>query len=471
MTDMAQPRNSVREKLMQMLGNGSARSIVGTMMMKIASAVVAFALFSLATNASGAEEFGRFSMLFSILSILSIVAAAGQELQVVRSWSEYLASGRPGLAVGALRYGWIVSALGVLIVSTLLVGFFWLYSDWTQLVGIEKFFLATAALAFLITNTFSLYSSHTARSIVGIMLGDAHYELTWRSLAIVFLAICLFNGWLVNTTELLGVFAIGLVIVIVSQAIFVSREVQRQVGSVKAEYDTEKWNPRSVKLWFASIMEATNQHMEVFLIGLLLDPMAAGAYFVAARLANAFALAASGINTFGTRKVPSLYFSREIPALKYTLNLMAGMSLIIVVGGILCVVVAGDYMLMIFGRTYMDYYYVLLILSIGTGLTAANGPAPSFLMLTGHEGRYMNVVTGSVVLRVIGFFAVIPFYGILGAAWVTATVLVAMALLLNYDCRKLTGMDPSILRFLHESTDEPPVDLDTSGLASESAGS
>ena len=95
---------------------------------------------------------------------------------------------------------------------------------------------------------------------------------------------------------------------------------------------------------------------------------------------------------------------------------MAGMSFIVVAVGMLTVVFAGDWMLWIFGSTYMDYYHILVILSVGTALNAANGPAPSFLMLTGHEGRYTRIVTGSVILRLAGFFVFVPTFGIVGAA-------------------------------------------------------
>ncbi|WP_319567258.1 lipopolysaccharide biosynthesis protein [Cohaesibacter marisflavi] len=443
-------------KIRRLIGSGDARGLFGTMVLKAGSAVISFALFSLAAHAAGAVEFGRFSILFSVLSILAIVAASGQEMQVVRSWNEYLASDRPGLALGAVRYGWMVSSAGVLIVC---LGFWIVYSmdlpffretiqgsNWT----------AIFSMAFLAGNCFALYSSHVTRAVVSIKLADGHYEFTWRAFAVLFLSISLFVGHSVTSTEILAVFALGLAFVIATQAYVVAVRIKKQIGEVTPGYDVRQWTPRSVRLWLASIMEASNQHLDVFLIGLLLDPVSAGAYFVAARLANAFGLATSGLNTFGTRRVPGLYFARQTAELKHALNMMAGMSLMIVVVGLTAVVIGGDYMLMIFGRTYADYYWVFLLLATGTGLTAANGAAPAFLMLTGHEGRYVTIVTSSLALRVIGFFVIIPHFGILGAAAVSGAVMIGMALLTNYFCRRLTGMDPSILRFVAESTDEAP---------------
>ncbi len=439
-----------------MMVNNVAQGIIGTMLMKAASAIIAFALFSFATNAAGAEEFGKFSIYFSVASMLSIVAAGGQELQVVRSWSEYLAQGRPDKAVGALRYGWMVSIAGVVLVSALVAVALLYHADWNPLHIDGNYWLIITTITFLGANTLSLYSSHAARAIVGITVGDAHYELTWRSIAIAFLAVCLIVGYQVKTEEILGVFSIGLLVVIITQVYFVRRNVTKTVGDTKPSYDNKEWAPRSARLWLASIMEASNQHLEVFLIGILLDPVAAGAYFVASRLSNAFALAAGGITTFGTRRVPGLYFAGKIAELKHTLQLMALMSLVIVLGGLGTVLVAGDYLLLIFGRSYMEYYDVFLILSVGTALTAANGPASAFLMLTGHEGRYMKIVTATLLYRVVGFVLVIPTFGIVGAATVTASLMVGMALVLNIMCRRLTGMDSSILRLVHESSDIPP---------------
>ena len=447
----------VTEKIRQLIRSGDAWGLFGTMVLKAGSAVISFALFSLAAHAAGEVEFGRFSILFSILSILAIVAASGQEMQVVRSWSEYLAVDRPGFALGAIRYGWMVSSAGVLLVC---LGFWIVYSldldFFTETINGGSW-TVFASMAYLAGNCLALYSSHVTRASVSIKMADGYYEFTWRALAVVFLSVCLFVGRPVNATEILTVFALGLVLVIVTQVYVVAGSIKRQIGQVTAQYDVRQWTPRSVRLWLASIMEASNQHLEVFLIGMLLDPVSAGAYFVAARLANAFGLATSGFNTFGTRRVPGLYYARKTSELKHALNMMAGMSLLIVVVGLSAVVVGGDYMLMLFGRSYADYYWVFLLLAIGTGLTAANGAAPAFLMLTGHEGRYVSIVTSSLVLRVIGFFVVIPHFGIMGAAAVSGAVMIGMALLNNYFCRKLTGMDPSVLRFVSESPDEAPL--------------
>jgi len=51
------------------------------------------------------------------------------------------------------------------------------------------------------------------------------------------------------------------------------------------------------------------------LIGLVVDPVAAGGYFVASRIANAFSMISGGLNSYSTRRISSDYYQGGTPAL------------------------------------------------------------------------------------------------------------------------------------------------------------
>jgi O-antigen/teichoic acid export membrane protein len=88
----------------------------------------------------------------------------------------------------------------------------------------------------------------------------------------------------------------------------------------------------------------------------------------------------------------------------------------------------------------------LALLSLGTAAVAAAGPSGSILMLTGHEGRYLAIIGGTVLLRSAGFFILIPFFGITGAVAATTISFVWMAIMLGTSAKSLTGIDGSVLR-------------------------
>ena len=67
-------------------------------------------------------------------------------------------------------------------------------------------------------------------------------------------------------------------------------------------------------------------------------------------------------------------------------------------------------------------------------------------MLTGHEGRYLTIIGGTVLMRAVGFFILIPLFGISGAVAATAISFIALALLMRSASIKLAGIGRAVLQ-------------------------
>src|SRR5918992_59128 len=80
--------------------------------LKAVITLLSFALVTLAARALGADAFGVYSLLFSAAGLLGVVAMLGQQVLVMRFWSEYLAAGRADLLKGALIFSGVVCLLG-----------------------------------------------------------------------------------------------------------------------------------------------------------------------------------------------------------------------------------------------------------------------------------------------------------------------------------------------------------------------
>ena len=59
------------------------------------------------------------------------------------------------------------------------------------------------------------------------------------------------------------------------------------------------------------MLEASNQYLDVILLGLLLDATSAGIYFAAARIANAFSKVTTGVADYASSRISLLYFSNQ----------------------------------------------------------------------------------------------------------------------------------------------------------------
>ena len=69
-------------------------------------------------------------------------------------------------------------------------------------------------------------------------------------------------------------------------------------------------------------------------------------------------------------------------------------------------------------------------------------------MLTGHEGRYLRIIALTVLIRAVGFFALIPAFGIMGAVSATTISFIFMMAMLRHASKKLTGLDGSVFRLM-----------------------
>jgi O-antigen/teichoic acid export membrane protein len=136
-------------------------------------------------------------------------------------------------------------------------------------------------------------------------------------------------------------------------------------AACRAQYDIPRWRARSFKLWISNALEASNQYVDVLIIGALMNPGVAGAYFVTTRLANAFAMATDANHMFSTRHIPDLYYRRQFDQLNTLLDSVAGVTVAVLAAGMIVIVGGGHWLLLAFSEAYVLYYGGLAVLSLG----------------------------------------------------------------------------------------------------------
>ena len=415
------------------------RGVAGTILLKVGSGGLAFALFSLAARTMSADAFGDFATWLSIAQIASVVGLVGQELLLVRFLNEYQVRGQADLTKGVLLSSLKSSAIAMLISIAAIVAVAGIRGEWWLLV--------LSVAAFTAVNAGLMLGSQIARSLVSILMGEGNREFFWRVAIVLFLIAMLFGHRQLSPAELFTAMAVAMALGLVVQIVSILR-VLPNLRNVSARFETSRWRRSGFRFWLASILEAANQYFDVILVYWMLDPATAGVYFAASRLANVFAMLSAALYTFGARRLPALYFSKDHRGLEHTLKLMAEVTALCVVSGLVIVWVGAPYLLGLFGPHFAAQKWVLIVLALGTAIQAAGGPSATILQLTGHERDYVPVVAANVVLRLAGFVVLIPWLGVLGAA-ISATVsLTLVTIVLNLLCRRRTGVDPSVLALL-----------------------
>src|ERR1700730_8414191 len=91
-------------RIRKIISRDVTKGVIGTIVLKVASGVVAFAMFSLAARSMSSVEFGHLAMWLSVAQIGCVIGLFGQEMLVVRCLSEYSVANQPGRIKGILLF-------------------------------------------------------------------------------------------------------------------------------------------------------------------------------------------------------------------------------------------------------------------------------------------------------------------------------------------------------------------------------
>ena len=432
-------------RLRDLRARAGLRDLALALVLKVGGSGLAFLMLTLAARAMGLHEFGVFAYWFSALSFAAAAVLLGQEAAIMIDWQRGLDVGGPASALAALRRSTRVVLLAGLAGGAAtacaghLAGAGWLFS------GLAGAF--AALLAGLV------YGTHVARVVAGIARGDGQFELTWRLFPTAGAALALVAGLPFHAETFFAWAAGGILVALVIQGVGIAaalRSVPAGSGTAgltrgQAAPDTTRaWIARSARLWLGGVLDAANQYVDVFLIGLLLSPVEAGLYYAAARLAALFAIVSAGLHVFSSREIARHAADPAGPGMREALRLVGGATALAVGGGVLVVATGGQLLLDLFGPAFHAAYLPLVILTVGVAAIALGGPVPAVMRLTGHEAAYARIAGLLVLVRCTCVAAASLADGLTGATLASALCSIACAVVLNASCRRRVGIDPSV---------------------------
>ncbi len=417
------------------------RAMVGslaTLALKVSGTGLMMGIFLLAARSMSPHGFGQLAVSFNALSFLAVLAVFGQDVLMVRSWGEYTSAEAHGLALGAYRFGWFVvtgAALGFGIL-TLAVG---VLNPYYRFSPIE----AATGAAFLTMQTLLLFTCQITRVVVHFGVSETNRELTWRLILLPVVVASLWTG--LNPAAFYGAAALGMAVAVTLQLITLNRRFPASIRAARSEMRRREWLRRATSMWTSAVLEAAAQYAEVLLLGLLVSPAVAGLYFVAARMANVFAMMSGGLHSYTVTHASTLFHAGQKPALQALFRSVMTMALLIAGPLIVMVAAFGSLFLDVFGHHYADGYWVLIVLSVGSFTAAMSGPSNGLLLVSGHEKLYSRVLFVALLVRVGLITWAAPRFGALGAAMAWTVVTAPVAIGLAAATRRLTGIDPSLL--------------------------
>lgn len=196
----------------------------------------------------------------------------------------------------------------------------------------------------------------------------------------------------------------------------------------------------AMPLFAIALVQTAMQLTATVVLGIYGTSAAVGAFGVASRTAQLATLFLVAVNSIAAPKLAALYGRGDHRALANTARSAAAITVLGASPLLLFFLLAPSLAMRLFGAEFTAGGAALAILSIGHAVNAATGPVGVLLMMSGHERTLLRCVAAAAAVQVIASIALVPPYGIVGAAVAGAAGLASLNLLALVAARRRLGV-------------------------------
>lgn len=415
---------------------------MGSIIVRVIGTGLAFLLSVVLARLLGAEGYGVYSFVLSILIFLSIPIQSGFPNLAVRETAKAHQAGEWGKIKG--MWLWTVRliffyslSLILLLIITEILSFQWLneirYSIF--LIG----FILIPLTAILITQGAIIRGLN--RVVIGI-IPDAIIRPGLSLLLVLSITYFLspelitpYNSMLIYISSMLLAFIVSLIMM------FLLTPVEHRNMNV-FHIEAKKWKEAAYPLTIVGGLQLMYGYSDVIILGFFQEDKEVGIYRAIGQLGTLVIFGLSAINQMLHPHFSRLYAAKEIKKLQKVVTLSSLVIFGFAAIPALIFLVWGEFILdVIFGEEFKIGYLPLSILTIGQLANASFGSVGALLNMTGHEKDAMKGMFYSLFINIVLAFALIPPYGMEGAALATAISLVVWNIILRFYVKKRLNIE------------------------------
>ena len=178
----------------------------------------------------------------------------------------------------------------------------------------------------------------------------------------------------------------------------------------------------------------------LFLLGIWELSAEVGVFGAALRVAILVSFFLVAINNVAAPKFASLYARGEVEALGKVARRSALFLTILASPVLLTMIFAGGWVMSLYGKGFSEGGVVLAILAFGQIVNAACGPVGCLLTMSGNEKKLRNGTVITLVLQLVLCVALIPWFGIEGAAVATTAGVISNNLIAVFYVKQTIGI-------------------------------
>ncbi|MEZ5871238.1 MAG: lipopolysaccharide biosynthesis protein [Nitratireductor sp.] len=443
LSDRLLPHAQRADSIINALINGKSDSSVSqrtaliAFSIRVASAAIAYFSQVLMARWMGDFEYGIFVAVWVAAVILGGIACLGFQTGIIRFISEYKAAGDMDHLRGAIRGSLIWSLIGSTMLAAMGGLITWEFSE-----HLTSYFVIPIVLAAVCLPMMSLQEVQdgVARAFnwPGVALFPTFIMRPLLILAV--MAVAIVVGYPADALTAMTSAIIATYIASISQAIALWLNLRREVPKGKRSYKPNQWLVVAAPIFLVEGFYNLLTNTDILFVGYYLPPDQVGIYFAAVKTLSLvhfvyFAVKAGSAHRFATYKAAGDHRRYE-EFIQETVRWTFWPSLALAA----VMVVLGKYFLMLFGPSFAAGESLLWILAAGVVIRSTVGAAESVLTMSGEQGTCAAVYAASLSVNLVLNFALIPAYGLKGAAIATTCAMVFEAGALYAAARRRLGI-------------------------------
>ena len=426
------------------LGATLVKGVVGTAGVKVAQAGLTFATAALLAQILGPARYGIFSLVLAFVAMLAIPSELGipglavRELAVTNARKDW--DHMRGFIVWSHRLVAMTCAFLITAGAACLL-------LWGDRLSPAKLSCMWLGLILVPVISFGALRDAMLRGLRKVVLGQLSQQVFRPALFLVLLLIYLHGDdgarspvvvMSLHITSVALAFCIGLFLFLRVRPV--------ELSNARSKFKGAAWLKSSIPFGLAAALQLINGRTDVLTLGFFRTDAEIGIYRVASQMAAVVVFALLAVNMTQGPHIAHLFSKGDMQMLQRMVTRSAQAVMMFALPVVLVIVIFGEFIIRtVFGPEYESAYIPLVILCVGQLVNASIGSVGNLLNMTGHERDTTKSILVAAIVNVALNLALVPVWGIIGAAVATACTLIVWNTIMWHKVRKRIGIEPSLI--------------------------
>lgn len=229
--------------------------------------------------------------------------------------------------------------------------------------------------------------------------------------------------------------------VAVGQALLLDRALNNALPAGPRTFMPRAWLAASMPLLVTGACDLAIQNVDLIVVSHVLEPAMAGIYFAAAKTMALIQFINYAVGSAAAHRFATLAARGGRAGLAATVRWAVGATFWPSLAGAAALLVLGLPLLSLFGPRFVEGWPVMVVLVLGFLARAALGPADILLNAVGAQRLSAMALAAGALLDVVLNLALVPSFGLIGAATATSLSIVVVAAGNWMIARRVLGLD------------------------------